>query len=190
VTLSNPISIEDFENAVWEWFSASIEADAIWTNKSGPRPDYPYGTLKTIAGPTPASPFFEPRTDTDLTRAAGSEVRFIACVPCAMTVSCQVLVGRPDGNVPDLSALNLATRALARLGLPTVQAAFRTAGISVQNPGTVSDISAIVNDGDVKRAGFDVVFNAALNLEEYTGYIAKIDAESTELGIDQEFGDV
>ncbi len=190
MNLADPISLLAFEDAVQEWFQEAIETQAIWAVQSAPRPQYPYGSLRIISGPVPASPAFEQKTETDLTRPLGQEVEFQTRVPCTFVVSCQAHVTRPDGNNPSFYARALISRATARLYLPSVQERFRAANIAVQRTGPVTDISAIVNDGHVSRAGVDVTFNAALGLSEYTGYIAKVAASSTELGIDQVFGDV
>jgi len=190
MTLANPIDFESFEDAVWTWFSESIEAEAIWVNQSAPRPDYPYGTLNIIAGPVPAGPF-EERTETDLGRPAGQEVKQNVRVPCTLTVSCQVHVNIPDSRNPTVYARTLAARAQSRLYLPSVRALLSAANVAIQRVSPVTNISAVVNDGNVSRAGFDATFNAALSLDEYTGYIAKTHVTSNpEIGIDQVFGDV
>jgi hypothetical protein len=190
LTLANPIDLQSFEDVVWDWFSESIEAEVIWTHQSAPRPDYPYGTLNIIAGPIAAGPF-EQKTSTDLARPAGQEVEFEVRVPCTMTVSCQVHVNIPDSRDPGHYARTLAARAQSRLYLPTVQETFRAANCAVQRVDTFTNISTVVNDGNVSRIGMDVVFNAALSLTEYTGYIKKTHITSNpELGIDQEFGDI
>ncbi len=190
MALDDPISMEDFENAVHAWFSAAIDCPAIWSEQSAPRPDYPYGSLNITSGPLPVSPAWERHTDTDLTRAAGKEVRFQIRVPCTFVVSCQAFVKMPDGRDPTASARTLVTRAQARLYLLTVQEAFREANISVQGSGPVQNISSVINDGNVSRAAIDATFNASLSLDEYTGYIDKTAIESTQLGVDQEFGNV
>ena len=190
MTLPDPINLATFENAVWEWFSAAIEAEVVWAHQSAPRPDYPYGSLNIIAGPIPAGPY-EQKHSTDLTRPRGEEILFESRVPCTMTVSCQAHVNIPDTRNPAVYARTLVSRAQSRLYLLSVQEAFRVANCAVQRVGSLTNISLVVNDGNVSRSGLDVTFNAALSLSEYTGYIAKAHVTSNpEIGIDQEFGDV
>lgn len=196
MTLSDPIDLQTFEDAVWEWFKTAIENEVIWAHQSTPRPDYPYGSLNIIAGPIAVGPF-ERKISTDLNRPAGEEILFEIRVPCTMTVSCQAHVNIPDTRDPTVYARTLVSRAQARLYLPSVQEAFKAANCAVQRVGSLTNISAVVNDGNVSRVGMDVTFNAALSLDEYAGYIAKAHVTSTfeppvglELEIDQEFGDV
>jgi hypothetical protein len=194
--LPDPIDFTVFEDAVWEWFKTSIEAEVVWAHQSAPRPDYPYGLLNIISGPIAVGPF-EQKTRTDLTRPAGEEIIFEVNAPCTLVVSCQAHVNIPDSRNPTLYARTLVTRAQSRLYLPTVQETFKAANCSVQRVGSVTNISSIVNDGHVSRVGMDVTFNASLSIEEYTGYIKKAHVTSDlepavdpSLQIDQEFGDV
>ncbi len=190
--LADPIDLRVFEDAVYTWFAAAIEADAIWAQQSAPRPDYPYGVLNIISGPTPASSAWEEKLTTDLTRV-GTEVNINVRVPCTLTVSCQAHVNLNDSLDPEAYARTLVARAQARLNLTTVREAFRVANISVQSTGPVTNISAIVNDAYVSRAGIDVTFNAALSLDEYIGYIKTVEVESvapSDLDIVMSIGDV
>ena len=188
--LANPIDMETFENVVHKWFSESIEADAIWAQQSAPRPSYPYGVLNIISGPITASPFWERKFSTDLDREAGKEILAEIGVPCTMVVSCQAHVVAADGRDPARYSRTLVSRAQARLQLISVQDDFRTANISVQRAEPVTNISGLVNDGNVSRSGIDVRFNAMLKLDEYLGYIKTTKIVSTDVGIDKTFGDV
>ena len=188
--VSDPIDMEAFENAVHGWFSEVTGLETIWRNQSAPQPEYPYASLLVINGPDPLAPQWEQRYDTDLGRPAGQEMRVTVCVPCRFTVSCQVYVGTPDARNPQVNALLFMTKAQSSLSLPSVLAVLWAAGIAVERSGSVQNISAIIEDAFASRANMDVVFGASLSLEELTGYLAKIQAESVSLGIDQEFGDI
>ena len=189
MALPNAIDLEVFQNAIYEWFSTALDCQVIWAQKSVPRPDYPYGTLNILAGPTPMGAW-EHKTTTDLLRPPGEEVEFEVRVPCQFTISCQAFVAMPEGREPNSDGMALVTRAQSRLFLPSELEKFRAANISVARTGAVRNLSSIDGDAFVSRAGIDVVFNASLSLAEYTGYIAKVHATSTQLGIDQIFGDV
>jgi len=188
-SLANPIDMESFEDAVHGWFSAAIDCLAIWSHQSAPRPNYPYGTLNRT-GLIEASASWEERTDTDLTRTAGEEIRFQVSVPCTITINCQTYVGLDDSRDPTADASLLMSRAKARLNLPTVQDALGVENIAVIRSGAILNPGAIINDAHVSRASMEVQFGATLTLEEYTGYIKTVEIKSTELGVDQIIGDL
>lgn len=188
MSLADPINMEAFENAIHSWFSASIDAEAIWANQSAPRPKYPYGSLKITAGPTKYSQMWERRTNTNLNRPAGSEVQFEVGVPCRFDISCQVFVKKPDSRHPEAHAHNLLTRAVSRLGLPSVADELNEDGISTIRVDSVLNPGTLISDAYVSRASVNVVFGTVLSLSEYTGYIATVDVKSTQLGIDQKIG--
>lgn len=191
--LANPIDMETFENAVHAWFKEAIEAQVIWAQQSAPRPDYPYGVLNIISGPIAASPSWERKLSTDLNRAKGREILSENRVPCTFVVSCQAHVNLTDSRDPTAYARLLVSRAQSRLHLHAVQDAFREANISVQGTGPVTNISAVVNDGNVSRAGIDVTINASLSLDEYLGYIKTVEVKSvapSDMNIDMTIGDI
>jgi hypothetical protein len=190
MTLSNPINMETFENAIHSWFSDSIESTVIWSYQSAPRPKYPFGSLEIIAGPIAASPARENRTTTDLGRDPGEEIEIETTVPCTITVRGQAYVNLTDSREPQYNAMNLVTRAQSRLHLPSVQQDFYDANISVINDNGVENISEVLNDAFVSRAALTVAFGATLSLSEFTGYIKTVQIISTDLGIDQIFGDI
>ena len=186
--LADPIDMEAFEDAIWSWFSTSLEAEVLWENQSGPRTDYPYGSLKITAGPVKNSQMWERRTSTDLARPNGSEIQFENCVPCWFDVSCQVYVKTPDSRHPEASALTLLTRATARLGLQSVADLLNESSITTIRVDGILNPGSLISDAYVSRTSVNVVFGTVLSLSEYTGYIATVDIESTKLGIDQKIG--
>lgn len=185
--LTDPIDMKTFEDTIHAWFSESIDSEVIWEGQGAPRPpEYPYGTLKIIAGPVRYSQNKNSATDVDLTREAGKEIRFTHCVPCYFDVSCQVFVKIPDSRFSSTHALNLVTRACERLDLMTVQDTFKTANMGVVRVDGVSNPGQLINDTYISRSAVTVGFSTVLSLEEYTGYFATAEIESTDLGIDQE----
>jgi len=185
MALENPIDMEAFEHAVYDWFSESIDTQVIWTHQSAPRPPYPYGTLNIITGPTKYSQMWNREEDFDVTRDAGEEIRAQIGVPCYFDVSCQVFVKASEGRYPQVNALNTITRACARLGLESVLGVLKTAGVSVIRVEGPSNPGQLINDAFVSRAVATVVFGTILSLEEYLGYFATADLKSTTLGIDE-----
>lgn len=190
MSVTPPIDMETFRDAIYTWFRDATGLETIWSQQSAPRPDYPYGTLLIMSGPTPASPTWEIRYSTDLGRAAGTEVEEEAVVPCTFSISCQSFVGMPDGRSPDNDAELYMDRALGSLALPSVRAFLRESNISVLRPGQVNNISSIIGESFVSRAGMDVLFGASLSMIEYIGYIKTVHGTSANLGIDEVFGDV
>jgi hypothetical protein len=181
--------MEAFQNAIQAWFADVTGLLTIWRNQSAPQPEYPFASLMIISGPEPSAPQWEQRFDTDLDRPGGGEVRISVCVPCRFTVSCQAFIEMPDARNPNQNATVYMNRAQSSLSLPSVLAAFHAAGISVERPGIVQNLDAIIEDSFVSRAAMDIVLGASLNLEEFTGYVDKVKMKSENFGIDQTFGD-
>jgi len=189
MSIDAPMDFEAFQNAVHEWFAESTGLETIWRDQGGPQPSYPFGSLKMISGPVPDSPHWEERRDFDEARANGQQVRLTTGVSCQITISCQAYVGQPDARHPNYNASQYLAKAQAALSLESLQAElFRPNSIGVLSPGTVQDISELIEDAFVSRANMDVIFSAALNIEEYNTWIEKVHGTSTSLGIDQIFG--
>jgi len=188
MTTAWPIDFEAFENAIHSWFSDATGLETVWRQQSAPQPEHPYGSLQVIAGPTPESPAWDERCDTDLTRPRGQEIHEELVVPAQVTVSCQVHVPMPDARNPGYNAVSYVQRALGALAKPTVTDALRAAGVAVVRHGPVQNLNEVIEDAFESRANIDVIFRVSLTEDDYVGYIAKINAESTTLGIDQEFG--
>lgn len=177
--LNPPINMEAFEDAVHTWFSSETGLETIWRDQGSPQPPYPFGSLLVTSGPRVASPLYEYREETDLSRPAGQEVKVTSCVPCQFTVSCQSYVKKPDSRNPKYNARNYMNRAQSSLSLLTVRAAFRKVNISVSRFEDVQTINEVIEDAYVSRANMDVVFNASLALEDYCGFIEKVQVKSS-----------
>lgn len=177
--LVSPIDMEVFENAVYDWFTTQTGLEAIWREQGSPQPPYPYGSLLITSGPRAASSLYEYREDTNLSREPGKEVRTVSCVPCQFTVSCQTYVKRSDSRNPKYNARNYMNRAQSSLSLPSVKAAFRKVNIAVSRFEEVQNINVVIEDAYVSRANLDVIFNATLSLEDYCGYIEKVQVKSS-----------
>lgn len=186
----NPISMETFEDAIHSWFVDATDLNTIWGQKSAPRPSYPYGRLIITSGPIAASPFWDVRNTTDLSRPAGEEVEQEAAVPCTFVISCQVFVGMPDGRNPTKDARFYMNQAFGSLGLPSKLATLYESNVSFVRSEPVQNLSSTIGSGFVERAGLDVTFGASLSVAEYVGYIKTVHATSTGLGIDGTFGDI
>lgn len=181
-----PLSIEDFENAIHDWFSTQTGLFTVWANQGVPQPEYPFGLLKILSGPIADSPAWDHIMETDLTRPRGQEIEDTTTVPAQITVSCQALVELPDGRNPVRDARSYILRALGSLSQYTVQSALRLAGIAIVRAEPVLNLTDEVEE--ISRANLDVVFRVTLLERDFVGYIEKVHAESTQLGVDQDFG--
>jgi len=178
VTTSSPIDMRAFENAVHTWFVAATGLQAIWRKQSAPQPKRPYGSLLRIAGPVQAAPQWEERNNYDAARALGKEIEVVVCVPCSITISCQVYVGQPDASNPDVDAMDYILRADASLSQPNPLELLRASAVSVIGAETPQDLSQLVENEFDSRANLDVRFGASLNSADYIGYINKVGISS------------
>jgi len=190
MSIESPIDMETIENAIHQWFADATGLETIWRRQSVPQPSYPFGSLLITSGPNPIPEAFELRDDTQLGRGSGYEVEQTVCAPCLMTVSCQAYVEGEDLNKPEGNARSYLNKARVALFLPSQQALFKAAEISVIRSNPVTDISALTNERFVSRAGMDVEFNCVMNVSEFVGYIKKVAVESTALGVDEIIGDL
>jgi len=119
----------------------------------------------------------------------GHEVEIEASGLREMTVSCQTYVAKPDSRDPTKNAKHLMSLAQSALGLPSVLAALRTAGVSVVDTGPVQNVDALLEDAYEARCNMDVRFGLASNVAEYLGYIKTVEVSSTSLDMNkEEFG--
>lgn len=190
MSVASPINMETFEDAIHSWFVDATDLETIWGQKSAPRPSYPYARLLITSGPIAASPAFDIRNTTNLSRPNGQEIEQEAAVPCTFVISCQAFVDMPDGRNPTKDARFYMNKAFASLGLPSKLATLYESNISFVRSEPVRNLSSVIGSGFVERAGLDVTFGASLSLAEYVGYIKTVHATSTELGIDGTFGDI
>lgn len=188
MTVENPIDFEGIRNAIHSCIERATGLLTVWQTQNAPAPESPYATLAFITGPLPISDTPEVRDDTDLTRAAGQEVRLQAAVQCSFVLSVQFFVKGIDGANPSCDAMSYATKALLVLSLPSYIQALNAVNVSVAQITGPRNLNALVGSEYESRAGFDVTFNGMLVLSEYVGYIQRVHAVSTELGIDEIFG--
>lgn len=174
-----PINMEEFENAIHKWFTDATGLTTVWTQQGAPQPEYPFGTLEITSGPSQASPLWDYETDFDETRPPGKEVRFVTCVPCTFNISCQVFVGMPEGRDPNKNAMQYLSRAKAALQLPSFRDELAAKNIASLFAGSVQNIGELIEDSWVSRANMDVTFGASLSVEEFMGYIDKVEISKT-----------
>lgn len=184
-----PICWNTIECAIYDWVTGKVGWEAIWEDQNLPAPDYPYLSLKRSAvrreGGKP-----EIRTSTDLGRPLGEEIELLATSPVQFTLTVQAFMDEASGaNDPNVNSVQTATKLQASLGQLSVQSQLFQAGLSIIEELPVQDISEVVNGEFLNRAAFDVRFRTASVMTERTGFIEKVEVESTELGIGPEVWD-
>jgi hypothetical protein len=105
---------------------------------------------------------------TDLTRPAGSEIKFEAVMPREVNLYLQCFGGTPSGSG---SAFATLTRLRDRLLLPSVRAALLAAGVSPFNPGTVRHLPFIEGTKLESRAALDINCYVNASESETAGFI-------------------
>jgi len=188
MTVAISLDIETILDCIHDWFSASTGLQVVWEDQSAPQPVSPFGTLRLSSGPVPMTPTWEERTSDDPARERGQEVELQVSAPCQFTISAQVFVNGEDGRNPIADARSYLLSAQAALNLPMYQEAFEEANIAVVRAESIKNLNALVGTERQSRAAMDVVFSSVLIAEEYSGYIEKVHAISTELEIDRVFG--
>ena len=182
--IAAPIDMEVIENAIHAWFYGSMDIEVIWQNQSAPRPEYPYGSLLIISGPTATSPMVETRHEYLPSQPSGEELEITACVPCQFVVSCQTYVSLEDSRNPNYNARSYLNKALGALGLPSYLASLCAAKVSVIDKNLMAGIDAVINDAFVSRAAMEITFGSPINAQEYATYIESVELRSSSLGID------
>lgn len=113
---------------------------------------------------------------------AGNEVEITATGSTAFTLNVQGFArnSATDYQATDPSRNPYAqlTTLRASLGLPSVQASLRAAGIAVIEELGITDLSEEVEDTFLGRASMDVRMRALSSLTEYIGFIAHVSGTS------------
>ncbi|MCP4567020.1 MAG: hypothetical protein GY841_05505 [FCB group bacterium] len=192
MAVSAPIDMEAFQDTVHQWFNTATDIETVWADQSAPQPKYPFARLKISSGPLAQTPSWSLFEETNLSRAAGTEVEQTVWVPCQFVVSIQVLVGLQDGRNPAFDALSYMQRAEAALALPSYLALFHASNMSVIRAEQTQNLTELISGSQVSRQAMDVVFGALLSATEYAGYIktAEIQSSGFDPGIDGTFGDL
>lgn len=180
----SPIDMLTVEDTVRDWVVNSTGLEAIWAYQSAPRPDYPYGLLNIIAGPTEASPDWHTQTSDNPGGDPGEEIIYAHGVPCQFTVSLTIYVALPDGANPTLDARQYNLRAVAGLRGINQQETFAANSISLLRTRGFGVATEVIGDAYVSVSRMDILFNAVFNVTELGTYIDKVRVKSTEFDVD------
>lgn len=184
-----PVSWEVIEGAIYDWVVALTGCEAIYSDQNVPQPAYPYMDLKRssvirLGGPP------EQRFSTDLTRPNGQEIELLTTSPVEFTLTVQAHIDEESGaNKPDLNAVKLLSKLQASLGQQSVRDDLSDAGLSIVEELQIVDLSISENGRWINRAAMDVRLRTASVITDRTGFIEKVEVESTELGIGPEVFD-
>lgn len=184
MSIAAPIDMETFQDAIYTWFINATDLFTIWQEQSGPQPEYPYGSLQIISGPSLAAPQHEILDEIIQGQPAGQEIKLTARNQCTFDISCQTYVGKPESRDPNANAMWYINKAQSSLSLPSVQDLLYRSNVAYVRVSEVQNINELIADAYVSRANIDVTFGASLSIEEYTGYINQVELKSNSLGID------
>ena len=117
---------------------------------------------------------------------AGNEVEVTANGSAEFTLNLQGFHRNTATDFPATDPMRNAYATLttlrASLGLPSVQAALRAAGLAVIEEMTITDLSEEVEDTIISRASLDIRMRTRYALTEYIGFIEHVSGGSTYLG--------
>ncbi len=105
-----PIAWATIEDALHDWFESAtgLTSKIRWADQAEPRPAYPYGTLKIIAGPTEVGTRDSLVETTDLTRTFDTKVTPLARNTTTYTVTINgtlfMFVSDADATVAEITA--------------------------------------------------------------------------------------
>lgn len=175
------IDVGAIERAVVRWLEGVTVHPVRVANQTAPRPAYPYVTVQ-LGGLVSVGPGGI-RQHTDLDRE-GEEVELQVRGERQLTVSVNVYAQQRPGKPydPTQGALSLAEGIRASLGLPSVLATLREAGLSFIDSTPVQDLTWLQDTDWVERRQMDIRFGLASVVSERVGYIATVDVAREEGG--------
>lgn len=165
------------QDAIRAWVkTASGLADGavIWSHQDGPRPSRPFMTVRLTAITATGDDWVESLYDGD--RPAGQEIEKRVTGTREITVSVQAYTGSSTGSS---TATALLTKVQIALALPSIRAALNDAGIGVLSRGSVTDLSAVLEDKFEGRAALEARFTTTDDISEYIGYIETVEVTET-----------
>lgn len=167
------------EAALVAWVGAQTGRPAIWANQTGPQPAMPYLTLQVVGVPTitdelrlhPAPDGADPR---DVEMEARGELQ--------VTVAINVYSQQGETFDPEKTALHLAQKVRASLGLPSVLEALREVGLSFIDATPIQDLTFLQDEAFIERRQLDVRFALASSVSEVVEGIATVEVAMDEGG--------
>lgn len=180
MAVSAPIDWPTVRKAIHDWFSGSTGLTSIWEDQEAPRPEFPYGSMKVISGPTKLFGADEHRYTYDGNQQAGDEIGIEVAGLRQMTVTVQAFLPRL-GAAGDAGAEDYLSRAQVALGMPSYLASLQAAGLSVIEEMAPRNLSGIDSGTWIAKAAMDIRFGLAASVTERTGYVETVGLEPTYL---------
>jgi len=168
-----PIAWPTVEAALVAWVEtgSGLAGAVLMAQQTAPQPPMPYATVRLSGPRTGGAPWPRVYQSYDPAQPTGQEIAFQAVFDCEVTCSVQVYTASPFGAG---SARALMSQVRTSLGLDTVLFALRAAGLAVQAPGDIQDLSALLDTTWQGRAALDVIFGIAEDATERSGYVATV----------------
>lgn len=166
-------------DAIRDWFTAAIGAQAIWAQQDAPRPTYPYGLLQFTAGTTLHQD--ELVFEQDLLQPAGQEMLPRTSGIRMDTITCSVLSLAEQYTG---SGEALVRKAVEHLRRYSTRETLRAAGVAFVRVAGYSNQAEVVKGRWLSRWNVDLIFasldrpSAADLAAERIGYIDKIKLSS------------
>lgn len=185
-----PMNWETIEGSIYDWIVelSKIVPRMIWEKQDVPQPEYPYASA-IVTSVVKEGGRDELRTDTDLDRDTGEEIRTINTGPVqlALSISFYVDADHVANTGPNGTAAAMASKARSSLGMLSVIEHLREANIAIVRELAITDTSMVVNGEWLERATFDVLLRTTASMTEYAGYVNKVQVVNDDLGIDETF---
>ena len=167
------------EAALVAWVVAHTGRPAIWANQTGPQPEMPYSTLQVAGVPTIADELrFHPAPED----ADPRDVEMEARGEHQMTVAINVYSRQGETFDPTKTALHLAQKVRASLGLPSVLEDLRDVGLSFIDATPIQDLTFLQDEAFIERRQMDVRFALASSVSEVVEGIATVEVAMDEGG--------
>lgn len=153
------MSLDPFKNAIHTWLKKEVGEElssdraVIWAEENGPRPKRPYATLKLV---TPSQKPMGKDNLRQVTDPVTSATKFFLNGPRRMFV---------DINIFGDGAVQLLTKARDSLDNPIVIEFFECAGMQVEQEGTVSNETELLESAFQQRARMSMVFGFTFERE-------------------------
>lgn len=155
----DPIPWQDVEDAIYWFFKHSSGLEVIWADQKAPRRNYPYGSLRIIAGPTVQGIDELRRPETSISP------KMTACGPRQITASFKIL-GKPADIKPAEHARKFSGRVMACIELPRMRAILQNGGVSVIKTTPIQLPDEQVADTWISRSVIDMQLGLSSNVTQ------------------------
>ena len=173
------------ERALVTWVAGQADlprTSVLFMDQKKTQPQYPYATLKRIAGPILDNGLTDNKVSEKQTIDGREMLHVTVSGARQFTVSVQTYTERHAD--PNLDAVAILTTLQSSLELDAVlEQLAADADLTVIEAGNVSDTSYVVGGEWTSRASMDVRFRVASVLTEDVDFVDSVDMESEDQGI-------